>query len=403
MIRIYLGILMGLVLIQGTLAQPPSLVVDKSVTPSLISIDEIGISSEDIQVKLALNPPSVNRVDADVVLALDCSASMFHSDRDVLRRAASKVFLSKLDPAKDRASVILWNDQPFDNCLLVNNFNTCNETLDRIPDPDKGGTNANEALRSSIKMLESSSRANNSRVSHSIIFLTDGDPEGSMNNSYFDEDLMEYAKDKKYRVYTVGLDPYILSIPFLKELATRTGGIYVQAKNNRGLIPIYENLSEIIPYDVLATEVELIDILPPYLAEPRNFEISPKYYWYTQDESPDIDVKSNDLDLTKTIRWKWGTVYANSEPLILTFTTRFERPLPADVVTYENKEFINSKLVYIDAEGSPKASQIEAKAIDIKAKEPFMEPKVIGVSIGLPLIAFSIPFFKWRKEKEKNK
>jgi Mg-chelatase subunit ChlD len=364
--------------------------VEKSISPNLITIDDNGESSEDILVKLTLMPPKVNRVDADVVLAIDCSSSMFAVDRDFLRKNASKAFIGKLDPAKDKVGIVLWNDNAFEISQLSNNFGSANDTLDRIPNPDVGGTDYNLAIRYSLDLLNSSPRANDRRVSHSIILLTDANPEGSSQGIALDHDMVNSAISAGYRIYTVGLYTYPLGEPALKELAATTSSIYVKANDSKALLPIYQDLSKIIPYEILATNTTITDILPPYLEEPREIDYSPKNYIYLHRGSEILSQSTNTFDKTKTVRWIWGIVPANGMPLTLTFKTNFVPPLPVDMVAGRERTDYNSQLTYIDSQGIPKSTQIGAGAIYLRERPLTSNITAIGAGAGISIFSFSI-------------
>jgi hypothetical protein len=401
--RDILFLLVCFVIIPVISAQEPLLVVQKTITPNSISIDDKGISSEDITINLTVVPQKVNRVDADVVLAIDCSSSMYGSDKDFLRKSASKVFIGKLDPSKDRVGVVLWNDKDFALSPLSSDFQSANRTLDNMPNIDIGSTNFDIALNSSLNLLSASSRAKDTRVSHSVIFLTDGNPEGS--GVVFNKTTVSSAANNGYRIYAVGLDTHPLGEPVLKEMAYATNAIYIKAKTRDSLLPIYSDLSKIIPYEVLASKTKITDILPPYLESPRESNYEPHNYIYENEGNETLDVKVNEFDKTKTLNWTWGIVPANGVPLTLSFKTKFIQPLPADVISGKERTEFNSQLTYIDSQGRPRTAQIEAGSIYLKNANSYSVVTTISIAAGSSVISIGIVFslFSLRaRKKEKN-
>jgi len=402
---LFVGLIMIPVLLaQQPLTQQPLLSVKKLITPNSTEINDTGFSSDEINVNLTIIPPNVSRVDADVVLAIDCSSSMFSVDKYFLRRSASKAFIGKLDPARDKIGIVLWNDNVFDISLLSNNFQLANQTLDRIPNPDAGGTDYDAALESSLNLLSASPRADDRHVSHSVIFLTDANEEDSPQGISLNRSTISYAADRGYRIYMVGLDPYILSEPVLKEIAVTTNALYIKATDENSLLPIYLDLSKIIPYEILATNTTIVDILPPYLEAPRSIDYSPKNYIYTHNGSETLVPLINTYDKTKTIIWNWGIVPANGVPLTLYFKTKFVQPLPVDIVAGKERTKFNSQLTYVDSQGILQEIQINAGALLIKAKGEFSKKEIVLVSSGASVfsIGLGLPIWTWIQNKRRR-
>jgi len=345
-----------LFIIQGVAAEPPELGLNLAISPTHINVDKEGLSSEDCTVRLTIVPPEQKRVDADVVLAIDLSSSMYHADTERIRSLAALDFVNLLDSSRDRVSVLGWQDAPVIKSTLSNNFDEARGILEKLPQ-DNGGTDINNALVEAISILDNSPRIGNAKVSRSIILLTDVVPDSDYN---YDSSTVEDAKNKGYRIYTVGIKPFPENIKDLKQIAELTDALYVQAEDNDDLRPIYRDLAKILPYDVLATDTQIVFIVPPYLREPSEFDINvPEFeYIYSHDINSRINSAKDMWDKTTTVTWNWGTIVARDSPLTLSFKTKFFNPLPIAVVTSPDRTEPNSVLKYFDAENRHRIIQI---------------------------------------------
>jgi hypothetical protein len=398
----------------GTSQQLPILSVEKSISENIIVLNENGdiISPDEILINLTIVPPNQERVDADVVLAIDCSDSMYLADSEQIRKDATKDFISLLDPEKDYVSVVLWNGDAFTSNPLSNDFNLAKNVVASMPRVDRGNTDFGNALNFSMNILQQSPRANDPMVSRSIIFLTDALGEGSDRGYNYVPEIASISKDKIYRIYTVQLKDYPDGVHDLKMLAKETGGMYIQATNNTALRPIYRDLGKIIPFKILATDATLIDILPPYLKLIDDYDMDainvPLEYIYTHNVSEKLESDPN-LDGTNTIKMTWGTIVSGYYPLTLLLRAKFEQPLPANVVTGRERTNDTSELLYVDAMGKQEKIPIEAKKLWIKGTSIFSKDKlpvtiVLSASVGFSVISieYAIRLIRRRKEKVEN-
>lgn len=399
----------------GTSQQLPDLSVKKSISEDTIVLNENGeiISPDEIIINLTIVPSKQERVDADVVLAIDCSDSMYLADSEQLRKEAAKDFINLLKPEKDYVSVVLWNGDTFKSNPLSNDFNLAEDVVASMPKIDRGNTNFGNALNFSMNILNQSPRANNPMVSRSIIFLTDALGEGSDRGYNYVPEIASISKDKTYRIYTVQLKDYPDGVRDLKMLAKETGGMYIQATNNTALRPIYRDLGKIVPFKVLATDATLIDILPPYLKLIDDYDLDainvPLEYIYNHNASEKLDTDPN-LDGTNTIKMTWGTIVSGEYPLTLLLRAKFEQPLPANVVTGRERTNYTSELLFVDAMGKQEKIPIEAKKLWIKGTSIFSKdklPATIGVSFSVGISFISIEYIirliiRRRKEKADN-
>ena len=190
------------------------------------------------------------RKGVDIIVALDTSASMRAKDvaPDRLERARREI-LDLLDALQgDRVALIAFAGTAFIEAPLTQDYSTFRlflKTLDTdlIPIP---GTNIAAALDKSIEAFDIKSQGTPSKKGRAILLISDGeDLEGDLNG-YADK-----LKELNIRLYIMGIGTPAgspipskngfkkdsagsliiskLNEPLLKELAQKTGGIYVQS------------------------------------------------------------------------------------------------------------------------------------------------------------------------------
>ncbi|MCR4404952.1 MAG: VWA domain-containing protein [Candidatus Acetothermia bacterium] len=181
-------------------------------------------------------PAEVERLPLDVILAIDSSGSMRVNDPGRLRITTARKFVEQLDPSRDRAGIVSWdNDIDFVQ-PLTNDLALVGKRLSQI-DAD-GATNLNVGLSAAIAELLQHGRAEAKTV---IIFLTDGD--GAYIFSGEANSPLAPASGKEVKIYAIGLgrEPSELK---LQDMAGTTGGRIYLAPTAADLLEIYEELSK---------------------------------------------------------------------------------------------------------------------------------------------------------------
>jgi len=102
-----------------------------------------------------LTPPAEPRSPIDVVLALDSSESMEDNDPKRIAISGAKVFVDKLDPARDRVGVASWDDGVDFTKALSSAFAQVKRDLDGV-DQD-GGTDFDVGLKAALDLLKAAS------------------------------------------------------------------------------------------------------------------------------------------------------------------------------------------------------------------------------------------------------
>lgn len=193
----------------------------------------------------------------DVVFAIDYSGSINDSDRTNGRLEATKKFINYLDPARDRAGLICWNETIIDSRSvdLTNNFNDIISKLDAdisgVGVLPSGDTNFDTALNASINMFEKDN-GNNKKC---IIFLSDGLPEpiDRYIPTIDPESQANRAKEEGIEIWTVGFSIDEKGEIILKEIANITDGLYYPAINltvEDVFVNIYRNMTRLAGEDV---------------------------------------------------------------------------------------------------------------------------------------------------------
>ena len=159
-------------------------------------------------------------VPLEMVLAIDSSASMRETDPDDKRLDAARVFVMKMEPARDKVGLVSWNEGIDFSIPPTDDFAAILEAIGRV---DSGrGTNLDRGLKEAIDLLSADgSTAGRDGGARIVIILSDGD--GDYTKSGRRGSQAERAKDEGIVVYTVGL---MLSDPAkdnLLDIAETTG------------------------------------------------------------------------------------------------------------------------------------------------------------------------------------
>ncbi len=168
----------------------------------------------------------------DVVLAVDVSRSMLHTDPGKLRVAAARAFIemARQGGGIGNVGLVTFNHRaaPESPLLPLEEGEILIRALDRVG--ADGMTNLDNPLSLGMDELAASRKP-------VIILLTDGKNEGSVYRS-----THLRAAERGVRIFTVGLSE-MADHALLKEMADATGGIYFRAVQNSDLPEIYARLA----------------------------------------------------------------------------------------------------------------------------------------------------------------
>jgi tight adherence protein B len=180
---------------------------------------------------LVVAPLGAARVRAGVVLALDASDSMAGSPEAAVV-AAGRSFVAR-GGAASRIGVVAFNGAVRVVQRPTSNRSSLGRALESPPTVAYG-TRIYDAVVRSLQLLAAA------RVSTgSIVLLSDGADIGSSASL---EGAVARARAQHVRVFTVGLRSSSFDPAPLRELASRTGGTYVEAATLGDLAPVYEAL-----------------------------------------------------------------------------------------------------------------------------------------------------------------
>ena len=198
----------------------------------------------------------------DIMLSLDISQSMLAIDFKPNRLKASKKMAKEFIAKRptDRIGLVVYEGESYTACALTTDHESLLKRFDNIKSGKiLGGTAIGMGLSTAINRLRDSEAK--SKV---IILLTDGE-----NNSGKVHPITAsgYAKEFGIRVYTIGVGKKgLVKIPagkdvfgrrvysytegkidekMLTEIATKTGGKYYRAKNNKQLNKIYTEIDKL--------------------------------------------------------------------------------------------------------------------------------------------------------------
>jgi hypothetical protein len=179
-------------------------------------------------------PAEVERAPLDVILAIDSSGSMRLNDPRGLRITTAKQFIAQLDPQRDQAGLVSWdNDIDFVQPLTSD----LERVADKIEQVDaSGATNLNVGLMAAIDEFIRG-RPEAKKV---IIFLTDGD--GTYTFSGQPGSPASLARQKGIVIYAIGLGSEPVQRK-LEDMANATGGRYYLAPTAEDLRQIYDEIT----------------------------------------------------------------------------------------------------------------------------------------------------------------
>ncbi len=196
----------------------------------------------------------------DIVMALDISGSMLARDFKPDRLEAAKNVATEFISGRpyDRIGLVVFSGESFTQCPLTTDHAVLINLLREVQSGMiEDGTAIGMGLATAINRIKDSQ--SKSKV---IILLTDG-----VNNmgEIAPATAADIAKTYNIRVYTIGVGtmgmaPYPVQTPFgtqfqnmpveidepiLREIASKTGGMYFRATNNATLSEIYSQIDKL--------------------------------------------------------------------------------------------------------------------------------------------------------------
>lgn len=208
----------------------------------------------------SIDPPKIDYKNGiDIILSIDASGSMLAQDFDPNRLEVAKRVAKKfVDSRKgDRVGLVVYEGEAYTACPATLDYKLLKEQITAIePGFLEPGTAIGSGLGVAVTRLRS-----DSLPSKVIILLTDG----SSNTGPDPMEAAELAKQKKCRVYTIGVGangmaPTPVSTPFgviyqnlpveideeiLKDIAKLTNGKYFRAQDEKSLEKIYAEIDHL--------------------------------------------------------------------------------------------------------------------------------------------------------------
>ncbi len=334
-------------------AQPPEVVVMKDVDP--VDIQLYGTGSPDMtNVTISVTGYGgtfEETLPIDVVYAIDSSGSMSWNDPTNLRIDAAKSFTDKLDPTRDQAGVVSWDDNIDFTYGLTNDFTALKNQIDNVD--SSGDTNLNVGLNAAIAMLDTNTRVEDS--AEVIIFLTDG--QGIYTPSGVPGSPADNAANKGYVIYSIGL-AMVSGSPAevnLIDMADATGGMYYSAPTAENLQTVFDEILETIITSTAPYGVDIVEVTQSYIVDEGDFSVAP-------DSMAEVDGKTviTWLNVSRFVGDFDGRLTAE-ETFTVSFTagsTQCGKMLPVDV---EDEAVVN----YYDPEGDPQSVDIPQAYINV--------------------------------------
>jgi Ca-activated chloride channel homolog len=196
----------------------------------------------------------------DIVLCIDVSGSMTAQDLSPNRLEAAKAvaidFVNKR--VTDRVGIVIFSGESFTQCPLTTDRRVLVTAIENIRNGLlEDGTAIGSGLGTSVDRLRTSK--SKSKV---VVLLTDGENNGGLIDP---QTAKEIAKAFQVKVYTIGVgtDGYAqqpvntpmgvvmqsgkvsIDEKLLKEIANETGGKYFRARDNDGLVRIYDEINKL--------------------------------------------------------------------------------------------------------------------------------------------------------------
>lgn len=233
--------------------------------------------------------PNSNNIVFDTVILIDCSGSMRTNDPDFeysvkntlypgssyqittcYRKLASKNYV-KAQGNDDRTGIVLFTSEANTVCELTNSECVLMNAIDKIY--SNGGTNFNNAIKESIRILTNTRNDSEKR----ILLVSDGESELSSS-------VIDLAIENNIKINTVYIGGQNNN-ELLKNVAERTGGKYFKAVTADELINIYSEIMIDQKIDSADSDKDGI----PDVFEISGMRLSNGTIIYTDPFNPDTD------------------------------------------------------------------------------------------------------------------
>ena len=206
-----------------------------------------------IQISQEVQPPDTQAVASAILI--DDSGSMRFSDPDRQRASAARLFWSDILAARPANMVALLDfgrgdTEPtpgFDRTVLLAGFTSdegiLEAALDQIQAVPGGSTPLYTAASEVIAWMDTTTPSGAQR---SLVVITDGEP----SDTPVADSLFAVAAGHQVRIFAVGVgaagenDPATTAATLVRELASRTGGIYGAAESATELETILRTLAK---------------------------------------------------------------------------------------------------------------------------------------------------------------
>lgn len=208
----------------------------------------------------SVDPPKIDYKNGiDIILSIDASGSMLAQDFDPNRLEVAKRVAKKfVDSRKgDRVGLVVYEGEAYTACPATLDYKLLKE---QITDIEPGHLEPGTAIGSGLGVAVTRLRSD-SLKSKVIVLLTDG----SSNTGPDPLEIAQLAKDKKCKVYTIGVGangmaPTPVQTPFgivyqnvpveidegvLKNIAQLTNGKYFRAQDEKSLEKIYAEIDKL--------------------------------------------------------------------------------------------------------------------------------------------------------------
>ena len=208
----------------------------------------------------SVDPPKIDYKNGiDIILSIDASGSMLAQDFDPNRLEVAKRVAKKfVDSRKgDRVGLVVYEGEAYTACPATLDYKLLKE---QITDIEPGHLEPGTAIGSGLGVAVTRLRSD-SLKSKVIVLLTDG----SSNTGPDPLEIAQLAKDKKCKVYTIGVGangmaPTPVQTPFgivyqnvpveidegvLKNIAKLTNGKYFRAQDEKSLEKIYAEIDKL--------------------------------------------------------------------------------------------------------------------------------------------------------------
>ncbi len=203
-------------------------------TQRVLDVSELSLTENGQPVSsLRVQPITSAAASAATILAIDASKSM-HGDAIRQAMIAARSF-AKHRTRGSRLGVVLFSRKPRVVLEPTSDEKRIADALRAIPQLTQG-TRLRDAAVEGIRLLDQSGA-----TAGSVVVLSDGADVGSVTSA---PALGALAKDKRIRVFTVGLRSPSYDGSSLREVATVANGRYAEARRAQDLPPIFAALAD---------------------------------------------------------------------------------------------------------------------------------------------------------------